>query len=71
MTSAEQNVLGIENELRAAKKQHSRGGYNWHHGSHNEEACYRLMNKKNALIGVQERLIKAQKKLILQLKKGN
>lgn len=69
MANAEQRVLGLVNEWRAAKRQHSYGGYNWHHGSHNEEAFYRLMNKKNALIGVQNRLIKTLMNLISQIQK--
>ncbi len=69
--SIEQSVIALELELRAAKVLHQRAGYNWHHGSHNLEACYRLMVKKNALLGVYERLVKALKKQISQIQKGN
>ena len=68
---AEESVRALELELRAAKVLHRRAGYNWHAGSHNLEACYRLMAKKNALLGVYERLVKAMKKQISETKKGN
>ncbi len=69
--NAEENIRSLELELRAAKKLHSRGGYNWRNGTHDGEACYRFILKKNALIGVYERLVRAQAKLISQNKKGN
>ena len=68
---AEESVRALELELRAAKVLHRRAGYNWHAGLHNLEACYRLMAKKNALLGVYERLVKAMKKQISETKKGN
>ena len=71
MTNVEQIVKGLEFELKAAKVLHRRAGYNWHTGSHNLEACYRLIVKKNVLLGVYERLYKAMKKQISQTKKGN
>ena len=71
MTRAEESVVALELELRAAKVLHRRAGYDWHVGSHNLEACYRLMAKKNALLGVYERLVKAMKKQISETKKGN
>ena len=71
MTRTEESVRVLELELRAAKVLHRRAGYNWHTGSHNEEACYRLMCKKNVLLGVYERLVKALRKQISETKKGN
>ena len=71
MTRAEESVRVLELELRAAKVLHRRAGYNWHTGSHNEEACYRLMCKKNVLLGVYERLVKALRKQISENQKGN
>ena len=67
---SKESILALELELRAAKVLHRRAGYNWHTGSHNLEACYRLMCKKNALLGVYERLVKALRKQILETKKG-
>ena len=71
MKRAEESVRVLELELRAAKVLHRRAGYNWHTGSHNEEACYRLMCKKNVLLGVYERLVKALRKQISENQKGN
>jgi hypothetical protein len=68
---SKESILALELELKAAKVLHRRAGYNWHTGSHNLEACYRLMVKKNVLLGVYERLYKAMKKQISQTKKGN
>ena len=68
---SKESILALELELRAAKVLHRRAGYNWHTGSHNEEACYRLMCKKNVLLGVYERLYKALKKQISEIQKGN
>ena len=68
---SKESILALELELRAAKVLHRRAGYNWHTGSHNEEACYRLICKKNVLLGVYERLVKALRKQISETKKGN
>ena len=68
---SKESILALELELRAAKVLHRRAGYNWHTGSHNEEACYRLICKKNVLLGVYERLVKALRKQISEIKKGN
>ena len=68
---SKESILALEMELRAAKVLHRRAGYNWHTGSHNEEACYRLICKKNVLLGVYERLVKALRKQISETKKGN
>ena len=66
-----ESIQALEEELRVAKVLHRRAGYNWHVGAHDSEACYRLIIKKNVLLGVYERLVKAQKNYISQIKKGN
>ena len=68
---SKESILALEMELKAAKVLHRRAGYNWHTGSHNEEACYRLICKKNVLLGVYERLVKALRKQISENQKGN